>query len=260
MITSFSNPRIKYARRLQNDSRFRKREKTFVVEGTRWLSELVHWQLKPKYVLYTESWLQTANHAEILHQIDAPIQLVDERLMAAISDTMTPAGVLAVVPVQPRQLPESVSLLLILDGVSNPGNVGTMLRTAAAAGVDGVLLAPGCVDVYNPKVVRGGMGAHLRLPIHHAAWHTIRALTRGLRVYVATVTGDLVYTAVNWREPAALIIGSEAVGASKEALSLADREIIIPMHAQTESLNAAMASGIILFEAFRQRNQLPAPE
>jgi RNA methyltransferase, TrmH family len=144
-------------------------------------------------------------------------------------------------------------LLLVLDEISTPGNLGTMLRTAAAAGADGVLLGPGCVDLYNPKVVRGSMGAHLRLPAHSQSWDEIAQTVQRMQVWLATVQAERAYTAVNWQPPSALIIGSEATGASEAARQLATGSITIPMHAATESLNAAMAAGIILFEAVRQR-------
>jgi TrmH family RNA methyltransferase len=255
MITSLANAKVKYVQRLQADKRFRTREKAFVIEGTRWLAELIHLAQPAKLVFYTEEWRNTANHHEILGQLDAPTLPVSDPLMAAMSDTQTPPGVLAVVPILPRPLPVQPSLLLILDAVTNPGNLGTMLRTAGAAGVDGLLLAPGCVDAYNPKVVRGSMGAHLRLPIHELTWPEITNLVAGLQVWLAAADGDRRYSDVNWRVPSALIIGSEASGESAEGRQVAHGRIAIPMHTATESLNAAVAAGIILFEAARQRGE-----
>jgi TrmH family RNA methyltransferase len=262
MITSLSNTKVKYVRRLQTDRRFRDRENQFVVEGTRWLTELIAMARPAAMLFYTERWLETAVHAQILQQLTTLGQstpsLVSEEVMQAMSDTTTPAGILAVLPTQPRPLPPQPSLLLVLDEISTPGNLGTMLRTAGAAGVDGVLLGPGCVDLYNPKVVRGSMGAHLRLPVHSQTWPEITAALAGMQVWLAAVEAEraYAYTAVNWRQPSALIIGSEAAGAGAEARRLANGSITIPMHAATESLNAAMAAGIILFEAARQRNTL----
>ena len=253
MISSMSNAKVKQVRRLQSDRRFRAREKAFVIEGTRWFTELVHWARSPQIIFYTEDWLNTPAHGEILRQVDAPAQCVTAEVMAAMSATTTPPGVLAVVPAHSRSLPEYPNLLLILDRIKTPGNVGTMLRTAAAAGVDGVLLAPGSVDTYNPKVVRGSMGALLRLPVKQAGWPEIRERTAGLQVWLAAANGEVSYTAVNWQEPAALIIGSEAWGAGDEAERLAGGRVAIPMHAAAESLNAAVAAGVIVFEALRQR-------
>ncbi|HSM55237.1 MAG TPA: RNA methyltransferase [Candidatus Sulfomarinibacteraceae bacterium] len=253
MITSTSNSKVKYVRRLQSDRRFREREAAFVVEGTRWLDEVVQSGRSPQLVFYTAAWAEDPQRAQLLAQIEGAAQAVGEEVMAAMSDVATPPGLLVVLPMAPRPLPENPDLLLILDAVRTPGNMGTMLRTAAAAGVDAVLLAPGCVDLYNPKVIRGGMGAHLRLPVHSAAWPEIKALTKGMAVWLAAADGAYPYTDVNWRRPSALIIGSEASGAGKHASGIATQTVYIPMHAATESLNAAIAAGVILFEAARQR-------
>lgn len=253
MITSLNNDKVKHVRRLQADRRYRAREGAFVVEGTRWLADAVQQQVTPLALFYTTEWRAQAGHAEILHQIDTAVQAVSDEVMAAMSDTETPSGVLAILPMRSLPLPTQPGLLLILDEIRDPGNLGTMLRTAAAAGVDGVLLSPGCVDPYNPKAVRAGMGAHLRLPVYQQDWPEIAEASRGLQVWLATAEGTLPYTAVNWRQPSALIVGSEAHGAGRAAAALASGAIYIPMYAATESLNAAVAAGVILFEAARQR-------
>jgi RNA methyltransferase, TrmH family len=253
MITSPTNARVKQVRRLQADRRFRLREQAFVVEGDRWLAELIRQALPPRFAFYTESWRQTADNAYILTQLGAPVQLVSDALMTDMSDTESPPGILAVVPIRPKPLPARPSLLLVLDAITNPGNLGAMLRTAGAAGVEGALLGPGCVDAYNPKVVRGGMGIHLRLPLQALTWAQMETAVTGLRVWAAAADGNTPYTAVPWQEPSALIIGNEARGASQAALALAHGRITIPMRDATESLNAAVAAGVILFEAVRQR-------
>lgn len=259
MISSLANSKVKHVRRVQSDKRYRSREQVYIVEGTRWFRELVALSPALEIVFYTEEWRQTPEHAQILQAITAPKQPVSDEVMAAMSDTETAPGVLGVVRQAPRPIPPRPSLLLILDAVTNPGNLGTMLRTAGAAGVDAVLLGPGCVDVYNPKVVRGGMGAHLRLPLHHLEWPEITRAAADTAVWLADAAGDKTYTAVSWRDPAALIIGSEAHGASGDAVRLARGRVTIPMHAATESLNAAIAAGVILFEAARQRGKWPTP-
>ncbi|MCA9918877.1 MAG: RNA methyltransferase [Anaerolineales bacterium] len=258
MITSSSNAKVKGVRRLQTDRRFRNREAQYVVEGTRWLTELVAMARLPELLFYTERWLQTAVHANILQQLHSLGQFtalpVSDEVMQAMSDTSTPPGILAVLPMQPKPLPPNPSLLLVLDAINTPGNLGTMLRTASAAGVDGVLLGPDCVDLYNPKVVRGSMGAHLRLPVHSQSWAEIAQTVQGMQLFVATIDAKVAYTAVDWTQPSALIIGSEAAGAGDTARELAQNPVTIPMHATTESLNAAVAAGILLFEAARQRH------
>lgn len=261
MITSYKNEKVKYARRLQAERRYRWREQAFVVEGTRWLDELIQRRHPLKFVLCTADWFAAAEHAPILHQLACPVQPISDDLMADLSGTETPPGVLAVAEMASLPWPGQPTLLLVLDGVGNPGNLGTMLRAAAAAGVDGVLLAPGCVDPYNPKALRGGMGAHLRLPIRLTDWAEVAEATAGLATWLADVDEGVDYTAVNWQAPSALLIGSEAVGLGAAARRVANGRCTIPMHATTESLNAALAAAIILFEAARQRRapQLPPP-
>lgn len=241
-------------RRLQSERRFRNRERAFVIEGTRWFSELGSEGIVPKMVFFTEQWAALPGHVDILQQLDVPGQAVSDAVMQEMSDTSTPPGILAVLPVVKRPFPSPTTFLLILDAVQTPGNLGTMLRTAAAAGVDGVVLAPGCVDSTNPKVVRGSMGTLLRLPVQQLDWDEIATLTSDMDVWVATIDGEMSYTAVSWPNPTALIIGSEAHGASRRASQIATGGVTIPMHNHTESLNAAMAAGIILFEAKRQRD------
>lgn len=253
MISSTSNSKVKYVRRLQQDRRFREREQAFVVEGARWLDEVASAGRTPRFLFYTESWLSDPQNAALLAQSPGEPFMVSQEVMSAMSDVVTPPGVLLVLPMEPRPLPQHPDLLLILDAVRTPGNLGAMLRTAAAAGVDGVLLGPGTVDLYNPKVIRGAMGAHLRLPVHSMEWAQTREVTKGLAVYLATIDGTLPYTDANWRQPSALIIGSEASGPGTAASELATQSVYIPMHARTESLNAAIAAAVILFEAARQR-------
>ncbi|MBZ0303815.1 MAG: RNA methyltransferase, partial [Anaerolineae bacterium] len=140
-----------------------------------------------------------------------------------------------------------------LDALRDPGNLGTMLRTAGAAGVQAVLLSPDCADPYNPKVLRAGMGAHFRIPLATLDWPQIATICAPLRVYLADSAGGVRYDQADWSAPWALLIGSEAHGAGTQALDLAAARIFIPMSAATESVNAAMAASVILFEALRQR-------
>jgi TrmH family RNA methyltransferase len=250
MITSITNNRVKMVRHLQSKRRFRIREQAFVAEGLRWLRDLDANQMVPDMLFYTESWAD-----EPLVKACAGLCLaVSETVMAHMSDVETPSGLLMVVPMPQRLLPAESAFLLIMDRIMTPGNLGTLLRTAAAAGVDGVLLAPGCVDLYNPKVVRSSMGAHLRLPIVSAEWPQIITHTQNMKIYAAAGDAQLRYTDVDWRQRSALIVGNEADGIGDSAEKLATATIAIPMATQTESLNAAMAGGIILFEAARQQN------
>lgn len=260
MITSSQNPKIKRVRRLLTDRRYRHREAALVVEGTRWLAEVAASGHPPELILATESWLVDDDNRTLVSRLQTDPIVISDSLLTAVSDTETPAGVLAVLPVIQLPLPDHPTLLLILDRLADPGNLGTMIRTAAAAGVDGVLLAPGCVDAYNPKTVRATMGALLRLPVQSLSWAAIEETTAGLSVWLAAADGPIEYTDVDWRKPVALVIGSEASGVGAEALALGRGRIAVPMAAQTESLNAAAAAAAILFEARRQRRTRPAAQ
>ena len=256
MIESTANPIVKYVRRLQADRRFRQREQAFVVEGSRWLSDLLRKKAAIRELFYTREWHARPEHAALLAQLPpeavAP-RPVSEAVMAAMSDTVTPAGMLAVVAFVDLPWPERPTFLLILDRIRTPGNLGSICRTAAAAGVQGVLLTPGTVDFYNPKVVRGSMGAHLSLPVAETSWAEMAQWTSGMQVWLAAAEGGQIYHTINWQERSAVIIGSEAAGAGDRAGTLATGRVSIPLQRATESLNAAVAAGILLFEVVRQR-------
>ncbi|MBZ0288453.1 MAG: RNA methyltransferase, partial [Anaerolineae bacterium] len=181
--------------------------------------------------------------------------LVADAIMREMSDTQQPQGILGVFPMPAPDVPPDATRIVILDSIRDPGNLGTILRTSAAAGVQAVLLSPTCVDPYNPKALRGGMGAHFRVAVIESDWEQIRAACYNKKIYVADSDGETAYDRVDWSSPWALIIGGEADGAGREALALAQQRVYIPMAAATESLNAAIATGVILFEAARQRSE-----
>jgi TrmH family RNA methyltransferase len=255
VITSPANPRIQYVRALAR-RRTRQREGQFVVEGVRLVEEVLRAGIVPALAFFTDSVSTATRGRELLADLQtrgvSPLP-VSDMVMRAMSDTQTPQGILAVVPFPQLASPSSPSLFLIVDGLRDPGNLGTLLRTAEAAGVEEVFLAPATVDLYNPKVVRGAMGAHFRLPIRARDWAGIAGTVSGVQVLLADAQGEQTYDSVNWCVPSALIVGGEAEGASVRAGELAAIRVSVPMHGVTESLNAAVAAAIILFEAARQR-------
>jgi TrmH family RNA methyltransferase len=255
MITSTQNKRVKYIRSLVR-RRVRRREGRFSVEGTRLVDEVVRAGIRPALVFYTEAWAGTPAGQRLLPALEQAHEgnwLVSEAVIAASADTKTPQGILAVVPFVDLRPQEG--LILILDRVRDPGNLGTILRSAEAAGVGQVLLAPGTVDVYNPKVVRGAMGAHFRLPVATLEWPAIGQRVAGRAVWLADAAGEVAYEVVDWTQPVALIVGGEAAGAGKEAAALVTGRVSIPMAGGAESLNAAMAATVLLFEAARQHRR-----
>ena len=256
MITSIHNAKIQQVRSLQARSRSRREAQAFVIEGVRLAEEALQGNWPAQLVLFTEELSERGQSVVNGYaERGAPVEQVSPPVMRAASDTQNPQGILVVLPMRSLPLPENPGFIFIPDVVRDPGNLGTMLRTAAAAGVEGVLLPPGSVDPFSPKVVRAAMGAHFHLTIHSSGWEGIRATLKNaaLRVYLASVGAGLVYTQADFRSPLALIIGGEAEGAGPESQALADEQIHIPMPGRAESLNAAVAAAILLFEVVRQR-------
>lgn len=260
MITSVHNPRVQAVRKLQAQVKARRKQGEFVIEGVRLAEEALksHWEAR---LVFFTAQLDQRGQAVVdgLSARGVLAEQVSESVMEAISQTETPQGILAVLAIKPLPVPASPDFLLTLDGMRDPGNLGTILRSASAAGVQAVLIAPGCVDAWSPKVVRAGMGAHFRLPILSLSWfdlkRTLSPVGFNLRVYLADSAAGTPYTQADFRPPLALIIGSEAAGAGDESLSIAADKVHIPMLAGSESLNAAAAASILLFEVQRQRSE-----
>jgi len=254
IITSLKNEKVKLCYSLQNRPRGRRKERKIALEGTRLIRDALERGHEPLFVLYEAKSIDM-NLLVILQEGGYDLSPVNAEVMQHISATETPPGAVAVFPMPTPPIPRKVTSALILDNVREPGNVGAMLRSAAAAGVEAVVLSPGCADPYNPKALRAGMGAHFRVPVLEASWEDIAAFieTARLQVYLAAADGALDYAQVDWRAGYALVIGSEAHGISAEAEALNGQRTRIPMAASTESLNASVAASVLLFEAARQR-------
>lgn len=256
MITSLKNDRVRLVLALQGRRRVRQRERRLVVEGVRLCAEAACAGTVPHLVFHTGEAESDPRAAALLagwREAGTSCEQVSDEVMAACSGTETPQGLLAVVPLPELEPSPHPTLTLILDRLRDPGNLGAALRTALAAGVDQVLLTPGTVDATNPKVVRAAMGAHFHLPIAALRWEQIPGALSSARVYLSDAHGELDYVRVDWRAPSALIVGGEAAGADDRSTALADAAIAIPMAGAVESLNAAIAAAVILFEAARQR-------
>jgi TrmH family RNA methyltransferase len=258
MITSIHNPKIQAIRKLQTQVRARRDEQKFVIEGVRLAEEAIQAGWQAYEVFFTDQLDERGKHVLVgFTNRGVPAEQVTQAVMKAVSDTETPQGILVVLSLQTLPIPENLNFILVLDGLRDPGNLGTILRTAAAAGVQAVLLAPGCADAFAPKVVRAGMGAHFRLPILQPGWEAIRRILKvpgkDLRIYLAASDEGCPYTQVDFNLPMALIVGGEAGGAGSESTSLADDKVHIPMPGGSESLNASIAASILIFEVIRQR-------
>jgi len=261
MLTSTKNPRIQRIRKLQSSARTRRKEGVFVIEGVRLVEEafLAGWQ--PELLIYTQSISPRGD--KIVRgwaSQNVEVSLVADHVMEAASDTQKPQGILALLPLVPLPIPDHPDFILILDGLRDPGNLGTITRTARAAGADAVILPPGTVDPYAPKVTRAAMGAHFQLPIQQLEWDEINELVKRhtLTPFLADSAGGSPHYESNFQAPLALILGGETAGAGGDAETLAAQRVHIPMMAETESLNAAAAAAVLMFEVLRQR-AVPAP-
>ncbi|MFZ6026343.1 MAG: TrmH family RNA methyltransferase [Chloroflexota bacterium] len=261
MITSAHNSKIQEVRRLLSQPKARREARAFVVEGVRLVAEAFQSNWALRVALWSDD-LSRAGH-DLLARIQAAgvvCEQVDRAVLRATSDTQTPQGILAVAEVQSLPLPEPLDFLLLLDNLRDPGNLGTILRTASAAGVQAVLLSPGSADPYNPKVVRSAMGAHFHLPVRPLGWPAIFEKLAGIPVYAADAAGERPYTQADFRKPVAIVIGSEAEGVGAEAQQLAQQRLSIPMPGYAESLNAAVAAALLMFEVVKQRGPLQEGE
>lgn len=260
ILTSTTNERVKLAYALQNQAKTRRKENMVVLEGVRLIADALDSGYKPNYVIYMRPSGKSGGQPldALLTRLDrarVPLLEAAPEVMQHITDTETPQGIIAVVPRPSLAIMPDPGLILVLDGVADPGNMGTILRTAAAAGVDGCVLLPGCVEPYNPKTLRAGMGAHFRLPLESAEAAALAERFPDLPFYLADADAELPYDAVDWRAKCGLVIGGEAHGADPRTYSYMKNAITIPMNAKAESLNAGSAAAVILFEAVRQRRK-----
>jgi TrmH family RNA methyltransferase len=260
MITSSHNPQIQAVRALLARRKEREERQAFVVEGIRLAEEALQAGWLPDWVLVSDTLSERGRKVKdafAAHGI--AIDTVRPELMDSISDTETSQGFLAVYTYRRLPLPDVFDFLVVVDEVRDPGNLGTLLRSCAAAGVQGVLVSPGTVDAFAPKVLRAGMGAQFHLPVITMTWDQVHTLCKKaavpLSLYLAEAGEGIPPWQIDLRRPLALVVGGEAEGASDEARRKVDGLITIPMPGKSESLNAAVAASILLFEVVRQRSQ-----
>ena len=261
MITSTSNAQIKELAKLQKKSRLRDEKGIFLVEGPRMTEEIPAERIEKVYA--SESFAK--KNKEFLEKLQAPVELLTDTVFAYVSDTKTPQGILAIVKrlnytmndlmqVKNQKAPH----LVVLDNLQDPGNLGTILRTAEGAGVDGVILSKESVDIYNPKTIRSTMGSVYRLPFLYV--DSIESILPVLKkhhvhTYAAHLKGKGWYDEQSYVGGTAFLIGNEGNGLTDATAGQADCLIRIPMKGQLESLNAGVAAAILMYEASRQRRK-----
>ena len=258
MITSSQNPKVQAVRALLGRNQVRRDSGLFVIEGVRLAEEAADSGWPVKQALYSDNL--SARCMRIIDQLTQSglaAEQLSESVMQTLADTQKAQGILLVIAMRKLELPQRLDFVVITDAVRDPGNLGTLLRTAASAGAQAVLLTPTTADAFSTKVLRAGMGAHFHLPILSLDWPEITSLLKErahpLRIYIAESSTGISLWESELRSPCAFIIGNEAEGPSSEAQHLADVRLHIPMPGHSESLNAATAAAIILFEVVRQR-------
>ena len=279
MITSTSNAQIKELAKLQKKSRLRDERRIFLVEGPRMVEEIPKERIERLYI--SESF-ERKNPAYI-RELGEPAEVLSDTVFSYVSDTKNPQGILAVVKRleytmedvlgksaskceeksgEKEKNPENhqirVPHVIVLDNLQDPGNLGTIFRTAEAAGATGILLSSDSVDVYNPKVIRSTMGAVFRMPFFYVKDlpAAVKSLSsQGIRTYAAHLNGKNAYDEEDYTKGCAFLIGNEGNGLRDEVSECADCLIRIPMCGKAESLNAAVAAAVLMFEAGRQRRK-----
>lgn len=259
-ITSIRNPKVQHLRQLMQKRSIRETDSQYIVEGVRLAEEVLLQGQLPVEVYFSDSLSERGQRlVEDFRSKGVTVMSMAEDVLQRVSETETSQGILLVMPMPTLPIPSHLDFVLVLDQIRDPGNAGTMLRTAAAAGVQRVIAAPETTDFFAPKVVRAGMGAHFRLDLQTLTWKEIAHLCKNqpspLRLLIADAAADSSLWQQDLRQPVALIIGNEADGVSAAARQYCDGSLLIPMPGHFESLNAAVAAGILLFEVVRQRSQ-----
>ena len=255
ILSSPKNPNIQLVRSLLEQSKARRKHNAFVAEGARVLEDGLASAVQLRFILYRSNLTPRAR--SLLDQIrpDMVAFEVEDKLFDSLSNTEASQGILGVFDIPEHTQPSKPGFVVILDQLRDPGNLGTILRSAEAAGVQAICLPPGTADVWAPKVVRSGMGAHFRLPLLQWPWEAIAAYVEDLAVFHADMDGQESLWQADFRGPTALLIGGEAEGISPEGLALATNSVRIPMAGKTESLNAAVSASVLMFEVLCQRSQ-----
>lgn len=257
MITSNQNPLIKEVQLLQKKKKERSNQKAFIVEGLRAVDEIpVTWEIH-KYVV-AKSFALEAQKAIKNKQV--PVIHVADSVFASMSDTKTPQGIMAVVSQGDDQIDQIIGkedgFFVIADQVQDPGNLGTLIRTAHASGANGVFLSKGCVDLYKPKTIRATMGSvfHIPIVVDVEMEALITALTgANTTIYATALENSKMVYDYDYTKKTAIIIGNEANGISEVTKNRVANFIKIPMPGGAESLNASIAAGVCMFEVVRQR-------
>ncbi len=261
VISSFSNAQMKNLTLLQKKAKARDEQGIYVIEGLKMFEEAREAGLLTK-AYASESFYKEKIQEDPNYFTDLDYDIIADAVFKEVSDTKTPQGIMGTVKKASyclnNILENPEACLLLLEDIRDPGNLGTMIRTAEGAGVTGIILSDTSVDIYNPKVIRATMGSIYRLPFYYTEdlYETLVEIKKqGIVIFAAHLLGIAYDTKGSFRNRCAFLIGNEANGLSEKATALADTLIKIPMAGKVESLNAAVAAAILMYEAARQRQE-----
>ncbi len=260
MITSFANAKVKQVVSWQNKAKERRKDNVFLAEGIKMYEEAPGESVREVYII-EETRKKMEEHPALWEKLQQTgYEIVSEEVFAKMSDTQTPQGILTVLKRPEYSLEELLKienpLFVVLEDLQDPGNLGTIVRTGEGAGVTAVIMSKNTVDIFNPKTIRATMGSIYRVPFVYteSIEDTIKSLhNAGVKTYAAHLKGDTYYSSFSFREPTAFLIGNEGNGLKKSTADAASAYLKIPMEGQVESLNAAIATSLLMYEAHRQR-------
>lgn len=256
-ITSRDNPFFKTLLKLASSTKQRHEAGQTLLDGIHLLQAYLATEEPVQHLIINETTLQNSELATLLKKMpDTPLTQFSDNLFAELSDLKTPSGILALIDIPTAAVtPAQSKFCLLLEDIQDPGNVGSILRSAAGAGCDAVYLSKNCVDVWSPKVLRAAMGGHFALDVYESADLLHVSKTLPGKLFATSPHAKINLYQANLRGDCAFAIGNEGAGLSQDLLTAAHQLVSIPMHGKTESLNVAAATAVCLFEAARQHSQ-----
>ena len=260
MLTSTRNPLVKQLRALGESAKDRKEQGLFLVEGTHAITEAIATAYPLSIVCCTEKWI--AANPDLYDQIESStdkiekLEIVSEEVLQAIATTKNPDGAIAVALLPSREVANINTLGLALETIQDPGNIGAIVRSAVAVGIDGMLVSSDSVDLTNPKIIRATAGQWFRCAMqtsNHLADDIRKLQSQGIKAISTIATAKKTYWDYDFRQPTLILLGNEGKGLSEELIELADEAVSIPQSDQVESLNVSICAALLLYEAKRQR-------
>lgn len=261
MLTSTKNPLVKQLRSLGESAKDRREQGLFLIEGTHAITEAITTAYPLSIICCTEKWIAT--HPDLYDQVESleeieKLEIVSEEVLSAIATTKNPDGVIAAALLPSREVAQIKTLGLALETIQDPGNIGAIVRSAVAVGLDGMLISSDSVDLTNPKIIRATAGQWFRCAMQtstHLAEDLRQLQSQGITVIATMANASKTYWDYDFTKPTVILLGNEGNGLSQELIELADEAVSIPQSDRVESLNVAICAALLLYEAKRQRTQ-----